>query len=292
LVVGNVVILALAGCNRQLELGPVADAESADAIRTALTTASDAAGGSEATASTGTGWATLRGQFVYDADSIPARAPYNVTKEHNICTVNGKAPLQETLLVDDATKGVKNVAIYLRDAPRVHESAGPKGDTVDFDQKECLFLTHVVGVTTGQTLKIMNSDPTGHNTNIVGGGFNQLIPQDGAIPFQVRKETAMPAQVVCSIHPWMVAYMLARENGYFAVTDAQGRFEIANLPAGEEIEFQVWHESGGAAAKGLVGGTPDSDGLKWSNRGRFTVTLQPDEVKEITITVPPNAFRG
>jgi plastocyanin len=287
-----VAALAMAGCSRPAVLGPVADAETAGAIRAALTTASSASEEDAAAGPTGTGWATIRGQFVYGGDSVPARQPYNVTKEHNICTAGGQAPLQETLIVDEATKGIKNVAIYLRNASRVHESAAPKSDTVEFDQKECVFLTHVVGVTVGQTLEIKNSDPTGHNTNIVGGGFNQLIPQGGAIPFPVRKESAMPAQVVCSIHPWMVAYMLAREYGYFAITDDQGRFEIANVPAGEELEFQVWHESGAAAANGLVGETPDADGLQWSNRGRVTLTLQPDEVKEIKVIVPPNAFRG
>jgi hypothetical protein len=283
-------IIVLAGCNGQVDLGPVADAATADSIRAALTTSGGSAEAEE-TASTGTGWATLRGQFVYGGDAPPPPDPYNVTKEHNICTVNGQPPLQETLIVDEASKGIKNVAIYLWDASRVHESAAPKTGAVDFDQKACVFLTHVVGVTVGQSLQIKNSDPTGHNTNIVGGGFNQLIPEGGAIPFAVRKKTAMPAQVVCSIHPWMVAYMLARDNGYFAVTDAEGRFEIANVPAGEELEFQVWHEIG-AANRGLVGETPDADDLKWSKRGRVTVTLQPDEVKEIQVIVPPGSFRG
>ena len=141
-------------------------------------------------------------------------------------------------------------------------------------------------------MEIKNSDPTGHNTNILDSGFNQLIPEGGAIPYAVQKETAVPAKVVCSIHPWMVAYMLARENGYFAVTDAEGRFEIANVPAGEEIELQVWHESGAAPGQGLVGATPDNAELKWSDRGRVTVTLAPDEVKEIKVIVPANAFRG
>ncbi len=31
-------------------------------------------------------------------------------------------------------------------------------------------------------------------------------------------------------------------NSYVAVSRADGRFEIANLPAGEDIEFQAWHE--------------------------------------------------
>ena len=66
------------------------------------------------------------------------------------------------------SKGIKNVAVFLRDASRVHDSAKPKADPVVFDQKDCVFLSHVVGVTVGQTLDIKNSDPTGHNTNIVG----------------------------------------------------------------------------------------------------------------------------
>ena len=96
--------------------------------------------------------------------------------------------------------------------------------------------------------------------------------------------------MTCSIHPWMTAYMLPRKNSYFAVTDADGKFEIANVPAGEPLEFQVWHESGAAPGSGLVGTTPEAPDVKWSNRGRVTVTLQPDEVKEIKVVVPAKAF--
>jgi hypothetical protein len=283
--------LALAGCNEQADLGPVADAATVEAYRTALAATAESAEGGEAAAATGTGWATVRGQFVFDG-TPPQMPPYNVTKEHSICSVNGKPPLQETLLVDSASGGIKNVAIYLRDASRVHDSAAPKSDNVEFDQKHCVFLSHVLGVTVGQSLEIKNSDPTGHNTNILGAGFNQLIPEGASIPYKVQKEAAMPAKVVCSIHPWMVAYMLPRENGYFAVTDDEGRFELPNVPASEELEFQVWHESGAAPGNGLVGATPEAPDMKWSNRGRVTLTLQPDEVKEIKVVVSANAFRG
>lgn len=281
--------IVLSGCSSSAGLGPVADAGAADAIRKALL-AGSAESGAEAVASTGTGWATIKGQFVFDGDP-PQMPPYDVTKEHEICTVNGKAPPQELLVVSPGSKGIKNVAVFLRDASRVHESAGASPEPVVFDQKHCVFLSHVVGATVGQTLDIRNSDPTGHNTNIQGSGFNQLIPADGSIPFKVQKETQQPAKVTCSIHPWMVAYMLPRKNAYFAVTDADGKFEIANVPAGEPLEFQVWHESGAAAGNGLVGATPDTPDLKWSNRGRIAITLQPDEVKEVKVIVPPKAFR-
>ena len=47
----------------------------------------------------------------------------------------------------------------------------------------------------------------------------------------------------------MIGYLLPRKNGYFAMTDADGKFEIANVPAGEPLEFQVWHESGAGAGQ-------------------------------------------
>ena len=282
--------LVLAGCEREVNLGPVADVRTAKVMRTALV-AEGSGEGEEAAVSTGTGWATIRGQIVYDG-TPPAMPPYNVNKEPEICAPGGHAPPQEKLVVESGSGGIQNVAIYLRNASRVHESAGPRSEPVVFDQKVCVFLTHVLGVTVGETLDIKNSDPTGHNTNILGSGFNQLIPAGGAIPYKVQKDAAIPAHVVCSIHPWMEAYLLPREDGYYAVTDAEGRFEIANVPAGEELEFQVWHEIGAAAGQGLVGATPDVPEMKWSNRGRVTITLQPDESKEIKVIVPPSAFRG
>jgi plastocyanin len=284
-------VLIIAGCNRQMELGPVAEAARIDAYRKALVSADESAAGNATAEPTGTGWATIRGQFIFDG-TPPQMQPYDVTKEHAICTIGGTPPLQETLLVDSATSGIQNVVVFLRDASRVHESAQPKTESVVFDQKNCVFLTHVLAVTVGQTLDIRNSDPTGHNTNILGSGFNQLIPEGASIAYKVQKEAAAPSQVVCSIHPWMLAYMLPRENGYFAVTDEEGRFEIANVPAGEELEFQVWHESGAAPGNGLIGATPDVPEMKWSNRGRVTLSLPPDEQKEIKVVVPANAFRG
>lgn len=291
---GKAVALAmvvLAGCSRPASLGPVADLTAAKAIQETLTSEDAAAAATETAAVTGTGWATLRGQFVYDG-TPPQRDPYDVTKEFNVCTDAGKPPLQETLIVDEATKGIKNVVVYLRNAARVHDSAAPQNATVVFDQKQCVFLTHVLAASVGDTLEIRNSDPTGHNTNILGSGFNQLIPQGAAIPYKMQKESATPLQVVCSIHPWMVAHVLPRKDGYAVVTDEQGQFEIANLPAGEPIELQVWHERGAAPGSGLVGKSPSAPEISWSNRGRITITLQPDEVKEIQVSVLPNAFGG
>jgi plastocyanin len=290
----GIVALAVTGCGERVPLGPIADADAARGIRDVLSESSKSEAGTPAAAATGSGWATLSGRFIHaEPAAVPKMLPYNVTKDEHICMEGGKSPLQQTLLVD-STGGIKNVVIFLRNASRVHDSAKPSTEPIVFDQKECVFLSHVMGVTVGQTIDIKNSDPTGHNTKVDGqqNKFNQTIENGKQVAYVMQKEEAKPADVSCSIHPWMKAYLLPRSNGYFAVTAADGTFKIANLPAGEELEFQVWHESAAGNSNSLVPGTPETKVLKWTNRGRFKITLQPNEPKEISISVPASAFKG
>jgi hypothetical protein len=276
------------GCNRPADLGAVADAEAATKIREALLGEGGDAGA--AAEPVGTGWATLKGVFTFDGGA-PAMPPYNATKDMEVCAPGGQPREQEYLVVDDASKGIANIVVFARDVSRVHESAEPGEEPIVFDQKDCVFLTHVVGVPLGVEVQIKNSDPVGHNTKIDGTSFNQMIPSSGTMLWTAQKEQAMPVGVHCSVHPWMLAYMLPRENRYYAVTEPDGTFEIPNLPAGEELEIQVWHEHGAGAQGALVVDTEAAKQLKWSNKGRIKIKLDENETREIQIVVPPTAFK-
>lgn len=287
-----VAAVTLPGCGSPQLLGPVADSSKSSEIRQALASSEPAAEAEQAAAATGTGWATLKGRFVFVGDP-PAMPPYNVTKEPEICTEHGTPPKQEYLLVDGSTKGIRNIAVYLRSAKRVHESAQQAAGEAVFDQKECKFLSHVFPVKLGEMVDIKNSDPTGHNTKIGGKmNFNQTIAANASVQFKPQKEEATPVSVTCSIHPWMIAYMLPRPDNYFAVTAADGTFEIANVPAGEPIEIQVWHEHS-TNQNGLVLNTPEAKNLKWNSKGRFTVTIPEGQTLDLgEIKVPASAFKG
>ena len=140
----------------------------------------------------------------------------------------------------------------------------------------------------GQPIDVRNSDPVGHNTNVAGTSFNQLIPSSGSTIFKPAGETGMPVMVTCNIHPWMKAYAVFRKDGYVAVSAPDGTFAIPDLPAGEMLEFQVWHErsTGPNGALGLQ--KPD---LKWTPKGRFQVTLQDEEVRDLgTLEVPAESI--
>ena len=283
------IVLAL-GCNRPSDMGKFANLGAAEKIRTALV--GDAAAGEGEAASTGTGWATIKGRFVFEGEP-ETMPPYPVNKDEATCAPGAQAPLQQFLLVDPTSKGIANIAIYPRKASRVHDEMGPKTETFVFDQKVCVFLTHVSAFTVGQPVEIKNSDNVGHNTNITGqNGFNQTIPTGGSSPYAAKKEEATPVPVGCSIHPWMRAYMLPRKNAYFAVTAPDGSFEIANLPAGEEVEIQVWHEHASGGKGALFVDDDAAKELDWDEKGRFKIKLEPDEVRELNITVPASAFGG
>lgn len=284
-----VVTLSAVGCQRSSDEPIYANLAAAEKIRVAL---GGEAGAVEEVAATGTGWATLKGKFTFDGDP-PTMPPYAVNKDQATCAPGGQAPLQQFLLVDPDSKGIANVVVFARKVSRVHDDAGPRSDSILYDQKVCLFLTHVLGMTTGQTIDIKNSDNVGHNTNISGqNGFNQTIASGATTPFLVKKEEAAPVPVRCSIHPWMLAYLLPRSNTYFAVTAEDGSFEIPNLPAGEKLEIQVWHENAAGGNGALFVNTPEGKELNWSNKGRFIVTLEENEERDLPIVVPAAAFGG
>jgi hypothetical protein len=216
-----------------------------------------------------------------------------------VCAPGGKQVLSEALVVDSATQGIKDVVIYLS-GPGKFPVGDPKWEhpdyaanaeaTREFDQKNCVFLEHMFAMRSKQKLKILNSDPVGHNTNMQGGGkanaLNATIPANGSAPYDPGGESAEPFAVSCSIHPWMSARMLVRDSPYVAVTKPDGTFELKNVPAGVPLEFRIWQEAG----KFLQDVTVNGQAEKWS-KGRLKVTLQPDEVREMEVVVQAGVFK-
>lgn len=285
-------IAACVGCGGGGDpLGPTANVNEAMLIRRALGGSEEGAGGTAA-ADVGTGWATLKGRFIFEGTPPPPQPKQGPLshKDAAVCAPGGVPPNERDLVVGDGG-GLQYVALYVRNAPRVHESAqAVPADPTIFDQKQCTFTSHVFACQVGQTVILKNSDPVGHNTKIEGrSSTNDLIPASSSLEHVFNFEEAVPQGVSCSIHPWMHAYALARKDGYYAVTGPDGSFEIANLPAGVELELQVWHERGTGRGGGLALDTQEAQALKWNNSGRFRVTLEEDEVREIVINVPPSA---
>src|SRR2546423_8270163 len=127
-----------------------------------------------------------------------------------------------------------NVFVYVKDGLGSRTFEVPK-ETITLDQSGCKYHPHVLGVVAGQTVKIVNSDPTTHNIHPTpkdNREWNESQPPKAA-PIQksfAREEIMLP--VKCNQHPWMKMYVNVVKTPFFAVTDKDGKFEIKGLPPG------------------------------------------------------------
>lgn len=283
-------VLPLCGCPRPQVDAVRSSPDNALALRKALGVGKSAAAeGGGATLPQPTGWATIRGKFTLEG-TPPPRVRLPISKDMQVCAPGGKQVFGEELVVDESG-GVKDVVIYLTtkiplDNPAwIHpEYEASKNAQVVFDQKECVFLSHVFAARTTNTILLKNSDPIGHNTNIVGKGAasaNVTIASSDETTYVPGRASPEPFDVSCSVHPWMAAKMLIRDTPYFAVTAPDGTFEIKNVPAGVKLDFRVWQER----LKFITTVKLDGQDVKWPRRG-MSLTLEPDAVEELNVSIP------
>jgi len=226
-------------------------------------------------------WAELTGKFVYDGKP-PVPKPVEITKDQEAF---GNLGLVDESLLVAKDGGIANVVIYVRTRdvdihPDIEKSL-PK--EVKFDNKGGRFEPHILPVWLDKQKVILhNSDPVPHNANVqpLGDeGKNPLLPPNTGVDHQFNRQQLIPVPVACNIHPWMRGFILPRNNPYTAVTAEDGTFTLEKLPAGTELEFQVWHEKSGYL-------DPQGDWM----RGRFTITLKPGKNDLGTIRVDPAVF--
>ncbi|MDR3635334.1 MAG: hypothetical protein P4L84_16135 [Isosphaeraceae bacterium] len=197
------------------------------------------------------GWGILKGKVVFGG-SPPAAEDLvekgKAPKDETVCAKD--APIKsERLVVDGASKGVRNVLVYIPKPTAVNEAAKAAAATakVEFDQEKCVFEPHVLGVMNGATIALKSSDSVNHNVNAklkANSPFNSVLSPGQGLPFVPSAGERTPAEVTCDIHPWMKAYWLVLDSPYFAVTNEKGEFEIKNAPAGTQ-KVVVWQEAVG-----------------------------------------------
>ncbi len=108
----------------------------------------------------------------------------------------------------------------------------------ELDQKGCEYHPRVFGVMVDQPIEIKNSDGTMHNVN--ASAFNQGSAAGSKFQKTLSTEAVMQP-FKCDVHPWMRAYAGVMSHPYFAVTQADGSFEIKGLVDGE-VTVAAWHE--------------------------------------------------
>jgi plastocyanin len=198
-------------------------------------------------------WVTITGRVVHPAGvPVPVRLPLPANAQG--CP---KGPiLDEAVVIDPKTRGVKNVVVWLRPnnpnpkaafAANEIDPANAKRKPQDLviDQPCCMFEPHVIAARVGDTVVVKNTAPIAHNffwISANNGELNQTIPANGQFRFPAPLVAeSVPISFKCTIHPWMSGYLRIFDHPYYAVTDDTGAFVIKNAPAGN-YRIVYWHE--------------------------------------------------
>jgi hypothetical protein len=228
------------------------------------------------------GKVTLEGDIPVNDDFVPA---IKAKGADLACCLAPKAiTTDQRWIVDKKTKAVANVVVWVKTPKGTYFEIHPKlkdrsSEKVIIDQPNCAFLPYVSAynpsfydgkkmVATGQELIFKNSSVVSHNVRASGNtdynfGFNRTIPVKDELnatkdlkPQEKLKAQPLPVILECNIHPWMAASLYVFDHPYYAITKADGSYEIANVPAGAEVILMVHHVGKGWVLPELSAGRP------------------------------------
>ena len=119
------------------------------------------------------------------------------------------------------------------------------------DQKDFRFTPEILVVRAGDRVRFTNSDQQVHNVNARGGLQDldeSVAPGGGAeVTFPKAGGPRRPVVLGCKFHSVMRAWIYVFDHPFYAVTGADGTFQLANVPPGR-YTLQVLHPAGGLRA--------------------------------------------
>jgi len=158
----------------------------------------------------------------------------------------GPNPQSEAVLMS-ADNGLQNVFVYIRDGVDPSYTFDPPTAPVELAQRGCIYRPRVMGVQVGQVIDVLNADPTLHNVHalpMVNQEFNKHQPVKDSHMTHVFTAPEVMVRFKCDVHPWMASWVGVVAHPFFAVSDANGKFDIRGIPPGS-YTLEAWHEKYG-----------------------------------------------
>jgi plastocyanin len=191
--------------------------------------------------------ATITGTVTYDG-KIPALKPLAMDADP-ACAAKHDKPVANEMLVLGSANAMGNILVSVKSGLPAGKTYPAPKEAFVLDQSGCQYKPHVFALQVGQPLKVLNSDGVLHNVHAlpkVNGQFNMAMPatrKDAQHTF--TKAEPNPFPVKCDVHPWMTSHVSIFDHPHFGVTKDDGKFTLADLPAGT-YEIEAWHEKLGA----------------------------------------------
>lgn len=172
---------------------------------------------------------------------MPHLPSFPINKDPQICDPDSKKVRELERLIVSPAGGVKNTVVFLKNVSEGKAFDLPENRRF-LDQKTCRYEPHILLVPQNAELQMKSSDATLHTIHMDGAAtYNLPFPfTDKVISRQMG--TAGVVNLRCNGgHVWMNAEMIVAPHPYYAVTDANGKFEMTDVPAGQ-YEIVAWHE--------------------------------------------------
>jgi hypothetical protein len=192
---------------------------------------------------------TIKGVAIWKG-KIPTIPPLAVKADLDTCGETVPSPV---LKVDPKSKGLQNVLVYLEQVEKGKAPEekywlhmGKDGSGKVADTENCQFKEHLLPIVRTQQVAIINFDPILHNphffTDKHGSIFNVAMPAPNKeVDKTLLRAVGVGLVYQCDVHVHMNGYAAGFDHPYFAITDAEGKFEISGVPPGT-YNLVAWHE--------------------------------------------------
>lgn len=200
---------------------------------------------SKKTYSPSPGDGVIAGTINFEGEA-PLRKPLSMDADP-ACAEMNPAAQSEDIFVSGGK--LANVFVYVKGGSSLDEyEFTPPTTPAVLEHRRCQYVPRLLGVQVNQPMKIVNADPTTHNTHPAPKAnveWNRSqSPSAEPIETQgfARRELFIPFK--CNQHPWERAYVGVFPHPFFAVSGSDGTFRIEGLPPGE-YTLVAWHEKFG-----------------------------------------------
>jgi len=147
---------------------------------------------------------------------------------------------------------VSDIVVYVESDSLAHGTWPPPKTAPLVVQRDKAFVPHVLPVLAGSEVEFYSVDPFLHNVNC-------RCEKNSSTNFSMMKESRRKVRfdkpeivrITCNIHAAMWAFVVVRDNPFFAVPDASGAFKIEGLPPGT-YTVRTWHEKLAGAEQTIV----------------------------------------
>lgn len=185
-----------------------------------------------------------------------------------ISTVAAGAPAVSGRVVGADGKGIAEAVVFA-ESPVPPAVAGAQAT---MDQVNKTFVPGLLPIVVGTRVNFPNHDQIHHHVYSFSRTKNFELPlYKGEDAPPVLFDKVGVVKVGCNIHDWMSGIILVLPTPYFAVTDAEGRFALEDLPHGT-YKLAAWH----AQSKAKPEDTEQSIAVTGAGaEAHFTLALSP-----------------